>query len=116
MAGRDFLPSIWILTGGAEYMHSILMELFDQKDLGTVSRRGSELWVLGKGCGQILKCQDLLKDLYLGDQDLKIFPPFERKKCVPGMPQENLILVGGWELKKLKGKDDTLEWALVGMK
>ena len=51
MAGRDFLPSIWILMGGAEYMHSILMELFDQKDLGTVSRRGSELWVLGKGCG-----------------------------------------------------------------
>ena len=61
-----------------------------------------------------MRCWDLLEDLHLGVQDLKIFPPSERKKCVPDMPQENLILVGGWELKKLKGKDVAPEQVLFG--
>ena len=61
-----------------------------------------------------MKCWDLVEDLHLGAQDLKIFPPFERKKCLPDAPQENLILVDGWEPTKLKGKDVSLEWALVG--
>ena len=45
MLGRDFFLSIWILMGGAESMHPILVELFDQRDseqrLGEVLNYGS---------------------------------------------------------------------------